>query len=144
MVTQLIQMGTYKGAAYLVSELLEGNTLRQLLQHDPLQVRKVVDYGAQIARGLAGAPEKGIVQRDPKPENLFVTKDGRIKILNFGVAKLSQPQPTLDDGAPTLTEETQPGMVMGTVGYMSPEQARGQEAVTARTFSRSGRSCTRC
>jgi Tol biopolymer transport system component len=124
----VFQMGEYKGAPYLVSELLEGNTLRQLLQHDPLPVRKVLDYGVQIARGLAAAHEKGIVHRDLKPENLFVTKDGRIKILDFGLAKLTQRQPILDEDAPILTEETEPGMVMGTVGYMSPEQARGQEA----------------
>jgi serine/threonine protein kinase len=124
----VFQMGTYKGAPYLVSELLEGNTLRQLLQRGPLQVRKVIDYGIQIARGLAAAHEKGIVHRDLKPENLFVTKDMRIKILDFGLAKVTQRQTALDDGAPTPIEGTEPGMVMGTVGYMSPGQVRGQEA----------------
>jgi eukaryotic-like serine/threonine-protein kinase len=124
----VFQMSTYKGAPYLVSELLEGNTLRQLLQRGPLQVRKVLDYGVQIARGLAAAHDKGIVHRDLKPENLFVTKDSRIKILDFGLAKLTQRQTALDEGAPSLTEGTEPGMVMGTVGYMSPEQARRQEA----------------
>jgi hypothetical protein len=124
----VFELGTYKGAPYLVSELLEGDTLRQLLQRGPLQVRKAVDYGVQIARGLAGAHEKGIVHRDLKPENLFVTKDGRIKILDFGLAKLIQRSTALDDGAPTPTEKTESGMVMGTVGYMSPEQARGQQA----------------
>jgi hypothetical protein len=124
----VFQMGTYKGAPYLVSELLEGNTLRQLLQHGLLQLRKVVDYAVQVARGLAAAHEKGIVHRDLKPENLFVTKDSRIKILDFGLAKLTPRQTALDDTAPTLTEGTEPGMVMGTVGYMSPEQVRGQEA----------------
>ena len=86
------QMGTYEGAPYLVSELLEGETLREQLKRGRLSVRKAIDYGVQIARGLAAAHEKGIVHRDLKPENLFVTKDGRVKILDFGLAKLTQPQ----------------------------------------------------
>ena len=124
----VFQMGTYKGAPYLVSELLEGDTLRQLMQRGPLPVRKVMDYGVQIARGLAAAHEKGIVHRDLKPENLFVTKDSRIKVLDFGLAKLKQNLTVPDDGAPTCTNGTLPGTVMGSVGYMSPEQVRGQEA----------------
>ncbi len=91
-------------------------------------MRKAIDYGVQIARGLAAAHEKGIVHRDLKPENLFVTKDGRVKILDFGLAKLTQPQSSSEHGAPTLTEGTEAGVVMGTVGYMSPEQVRGQAA----------------
>ena len=86
------QMGTYEGAPYLVSELLEGETLREQIKRGRLSVRKAIDYGVQIARGLAAAHEKGIVHRDLKPENLFVTKDGRVKILDFGLAKLTQPQ----------------------------------------------------
>jgi serine/threonine protein kinase/Tol biopolymer transport system component len=122
----VFQMGTYEGAPYLVSELLDGETLREQFKHGRLSVRKTIDYGMQIARGLAVAHEKGIVHRDMKPENLFVTKDGRLKILDFGLAKLTQPQPDSDHKLPTLTGETEAGVVMGTVGYMSPEQVLGQ------------------
>jgi eukaryotic-like serine/threonine-protein kinase len=121
------QMGTHQGSPYLVSELLEGETLREQLKCGKLVVRKAIDYGVQIARGLSAAHEKGIVHRDLKPENLFVTKDGRVKILDFGLAKLMQLQSS-DPAAPTLGGETEPGAVMGTVGYMSPEQVRGQPA----------------
>src|SRR6266567_2587251 len=120
------QFGTYEGAPYLVSELLEGCTLRNLLVRGPVPVRKAVDYATQTAHGLAAAHEKGIVHRDLKPENLFLTKDGRIKILDFGLAKLIQQPPASDPGSPTMTEGTEPGVVLGTVGYMSPEQVRGQ------------------
>ena len=122
------QMGTYEGAPYLVSELLEGETLREQIKRGRLSVRKAIDYGVQIARGLAAAHEKGIVHRDLKPENLFVTKDGRVKILDFGLAKLTQPQSGSEHAALTLTKGTEAGVVMGTVGYMSPEQVRGQTA----------------
>ena len=122
------QMGTYEGAPYLVSELLEGGTLRQQLMRGPLPVRKVIDHGVQIARGLAAAHEKGITHRDLKPENLFVTKDGRVKILDFGLAKLTQCATISDQSAPTVSAETEPGVVMGTVGYMAPEQIRGKPA----------------
>jgi Tol biopolymer transport system component len=122
------QMGTYQGAPYLVSELLEGETLRAQLNRGRLAVRKAIDYGVQIARGLATAHEKGIVHRDLKPENLFVSKDGRVKILDFGLAKLTQPQFSPENAELTLTKGTEAGMVMGTVGYMSPEQVRGQTA----------------
>jgi eukaryotic-like serine/threonine-protein kinase len=122
----VFQMGTHEGAPYLVSELLEGETLREHLQRGRLSLGKAIDYAVQIARGLSAAHEKGIVHRDLKPENLFVTKEGRIKILDFGLAKLTQAQSGSNPGAPTVSGETQPGVVMGTVGYMSPEQGRGQ------------------
>jgi Tol biopolymer transport system component len=118
------QMGTYQGTPYLVSELLQGTTLRDELMSGSVPVRKAVDYGAQIARGLAVAHEKGIVHRDLKPENLFVTKDGQVKILDFGLAKLLQLKGRSEATAPT--QGTASGMVMGTVGYMAPEQVRGQ------------------
>jgi eukaryotic-like serine/threonine-protein kinase len=116
------QMGTYAGVPYLVSELLEGKTLTETIRRGPLPLRKAIDYGVQIAHGLGAAHEKGIVHRDLKPDNLFVTKDGRIKILDFGLAKLTQPKESVTNLAPTLTL---PGVAMGTVGYMAPEQVRG-------------------
>src|SRR5271155_1578725 len=119
------QFGVFEGAPYLVSELLDGSTLRQLLQHGLMPVRKAIDYGVQIAHGLAAAHAKGIVHRDLKPENLFVTKDGHVKILDFGLAKLMHREPDTDVTAATARHETDPGMVMGTAGYMPPEQVRG-------------------
>src|SRR5215469_1316448 len=87
----LYHVGEQNGSPYLVSELLEGESLRQRLQFGPLTIRKTIDYAAQIARGLAAAHDKGIVHRDLKPENVFLTKDGRVKILDFGLAKLTRP-----------------------------------------------------
>jgi serine/threonine protein kinase/Tol biopolymer transport system component len=124
----VFHLGTYQGMPYMVSELLEGQNLRERLRAGGLLVSKAVDYGGQIARGLAAAHEKGIVHRDLKPENLFLTKDGRLKILDFGLAKLTQDQPAVDSDAPSLTEGTEPGMVMGTVGYMAPEQVSARKA----------------
>jgi eukaryotic-like serine/threonine-protein kinase len=118
--------GVFEGVPYLVSELLVGETLRQQLERGPLPVRKAIDTGVQVAHGMAAAHERGIVHRDLKPENLFVTKDGRVKILDFGLAKLTQSQADSDAGTPTMTHATEPGVVMGTAGYMSPEQVRGK------------------
>ncbi|HEY1801588.1 MAG TPA: protein kinase [Terriglobales bacterium] len=121
------QMATHDGLSYMVSELLEGETLRERMRRGPIPLRKAIDYEVQIAHGLAAAHDKGIVHRDLKPENLFITKDGRVKILDFGLAKLTPPK---DDTGQmnTLTQGTDPGMVVGTVGYMSPEQVRGKVA----------------
>jgi Tol biopolymer transport system component len=119
--------GTHEGTPYVVVELLEGATLREKMAGAPVPVRKAVDYARQIAQGLAAAHQKAIVHRDLKPENIFVTSDGRVKILDFGLAKLTRPEdpgPGLT-GAPTRAE-TGTGIVLGTVGYMSPEQVRGQ------------------
>ena len=121
------QMGIYQDAPYLVSELLEGETLRERLKRGALPPRKVIDYGVQIAKGLAAAHEKGIVHRDLKPENLFLTKDGQVKILDFGLARLSQATPSSFAQAPQEVE-TIPGLMMGSMGYMSPEQVRGTGA----------------
>lgn len=123
------RFGTYEGAPYLVSELLEGSTLGHQLQNGPLPLRKTIDYAIQIARGLAAAHEKGIAHRDLKPDNLFVTNDGRVKILDFGLAKLTQPKTDGAEGATvTLQEQTNPGVVLGTAGYISPEQVRAAAA----------------
>jgi serine/threonine protein kinase/Tol biopolymer transport system component len=126
------QFGVFQGAPYLVSELLVGQSLQQALQRGPLPSRKAVDYAVQIAHGLAAAHDKGIVHRDLKPQNLFVTKDGRIKILDFGLAKLIHTPTDSDGDTPTVSHRTDAGMVIGTAGYMSPEQVRG-ETVDRRT-----------
>jgi len=111
----------------VVSELLEGETLRPRVSGTPLAQRRAIDYALQIAHGLAAAHEKGIVHRDLKPDNIFITKDGRVKILDFGIAKLTQADATRSQtDIPTRRVNTGPGVVMGTVGYMSPEQVRGQ------------------
>ena len=122
------QMATHGGASYMVTELLEGETLRERLNRGPIPLRTAVDYGSQIARGLAAAHEKGIVHRDLKPENLFLTRDGRVKILDFGLAKLTLARAASEDEKTVTLQATEPGVVMGTVGYMSPEQVRGQAA----------------
>ena len=121
------QMATHDGVSYMVTELLEGETLRERLRRGQIPLRKAIDYAGQIAHGPAAAHDKGIVHRDLKPENLFITKDGRVKILDFGLAKLTQPKDSSEVEA-TVELGTEPGMVMGTVGYMSPEQVRGKSA----------------
>jgi Tol biopolymer transport system component len=117
------QLGNFEGTTYLVAELLDGGTLRQELTYGALPARKAIDYGVQIAHGLAAAHEKGIVHRDLKPENIFITRDARAKILDFGLAKLMLPE---DGETVTAHDQTTPGQVMGTAGYMAPEQVRGE------------------
>jgi eukaryotic-like serine/threonine-protein kinase len=118
---------THEGAPYIVSELLEGETLRPRLGRTALAQRRAIDYANQIAHGLAAAHERGIVHRDLKPDNIFITKDGRVKILDFGIAKLTQSEAIQSQTEiPTRRIDTDPGTVLGTVGYMSPEQLRGQ------------------
>jgi serine/threonine protein kinase len=112
----------------IVMELLEGQTLRERLKDGGLPVRKALDFGAQIARGLAAAHERGIIHRDLKPENIFVVNNGQIKILDFGLAR--QVTEAVADGATATADGTAPGMVLGTAGYMSPEQVRGQTVDT--------------
>jgi Tol biopolymer transport system component len=121
-------IGEQSSSPFLVSELLEGESLRAVLDRGALPQRKTIEYGVQIAHGLAAAHEKGIVHRDLKPENIFVTKDGRIKILDFGLAKLAQTTGA-DSNEVTLTSShTAAGVVMGTASYMAPEQVRGEAA----------------
>src|SRR5713226_7444880 len=119
-------IGTHDGAPFLVSELLEGQTLREKLEAWPLPVRRAIEYALGIAQGLAAAHEKGIVHRDLKPENVFITRDGRVKVLDFGLAKLASPEESHQTVLTLATPATLPGMVMGTVGYMSPEQVKGE------------------
>jgi Tol biopolymer transport system component len=126
----IYDIGTHDGSPYIVSELLEGQTLRERLTGGPLAIAKVIDFAVQIAHGLGEAHNKGVTHRDLKPENLFITRNERVKILDFGLAKLSD----ADAGvlsvtmAPTGAINTEPGLLMGSVGYMSPEQVRGQPA----------------
>jgi serine/threonine protein kinase/dipeptidyl aminopeptidase/acylaminoacyl peptidase len=125
--------GAHEGRAYLATELLEGESLRERLASGPLPGRKAVDLAAQIARALAAAHEKGIVHRDLKPDNVFLTRDGRAKILDFGLAKLERvPSLEVDRESDTLASPlasgTSPGVLLGTMAYLSPEQARGRPA----------------
>lgn len=125
----VFDIGKENEAIYVVSELLSGETLRERLAGVPLSSRKSVEIALQIAHGLAAAHEKGIVHRDLKPENIFLTKDGRVKILDFGLAKLAEPVPAPSGRSDlqTIDPGTEPGIVLGTVGYMSPEQVRARE-----------------
>jgi dipeptidyl aminopeptidase/acylaminoacyl peptidase len=121
----IYDVGTHEGAPFVVSELMQGQTLRDLLDESPLTPRKAVDLTIQIARGLDAAHGKGIIHRDLKPDNLFVTDDGQMKILDFGLAKLSgAARVVMAGGKPQTTEA---GIVFGTAGYMSPEQVRGKD-----------------
>jgi serine/threonine-protein kinase len=118
--------GTQDGVTFAVMELLEGETLRSRSAKGPLPWREAVEIGAAIADGLAAAHAKGIIHRDLKPENLFLTADGRVKILDFGLARIDPPPGSEVETDPYLPAATSPGVVMGTAGYMSPEQVRGQ------------------
>ncbi len=120
-------IGRQGDAPYIVSELLEGESLRARLRNGALPARKAIEYALQIVRGLAAAHDRGIFHRDLKPENIFVTRDGHVKILDFGLAKLTLPDmaPTGNLSAPTIDSVTSRGVLLGTLGYMSPEQLRG-------------------
>jgi eukaryotic-like serine/threonine-protein kinase len=118
-------VGTEPGQPYIVSELLDGESLRQVIQRGPVPAKHAIEWAAQLARALAAAHERGIVHRDLKPENVFVTRDGRVKVLDFGIAGVV----ALSQSAATRLETlvTSPGMLIGTVGYMAPEQATGAQ-----------------
>src|SRR5437016_4620488 len=121
----VFDFGKHDNSPFIVSELLDGSTLRDLLGAGRLPLRKVLDYSVQIASGLAAAHEKGVVHRDLKPENIFITRDDRVKLLDFGLAKLAIAEGSPKSKAETEQRGTSPGMVVGTAGYMSPEQVRG-------------------
>lgn len=126
-ILSIFHVGRHEGCPYIVTELLQGETLRDRLRRGAMRPREACDCGVEIARGLAAAHDAGIVHRDLKPENLFLTKDGRVKILDFGLARLTQPE-SGDSTTATLSLHTERGQVSGTVGYMAPEQVRGSAA----------------
>src|ERR1700682_6422180 len=125
-ILSIFDFGNQDGTAYAVMELLEGETLSGKLNAGPIPQTQAWDYALQVAKGLSAAHEKGIVHRDLKPENLFVSRDGHLKILDFGLAKrVETVAPGKETSAPTGSGHTEPGTVMGTAGYMSPEQVKG-------------------
>ena len=124
----LHDFGIHEGAPYMVSEFIEGESLRAVVARGPVAARRVIDIAKDIAQGLAAAHDRGIVHRDLKPENILITKSGRAKILDFGIAK-AKPSPGANhEDSPTAPLQTEPGHLLGTVGYVSPEQVRGGEA----------------
>ncbi len=127
-IVAVYDIGQSEGQAYLVSELVDGESLRKLIERGPVSGRRLADIAVQAAEGIAAAHSLGIVHRDLKPENIMLTRDGRVKVLDFGLAK--QNLAGGEEAATVLL--SQPGMVFGTVGYMSPEQVRG-EPVDARS-----------
>ena len=122
----IYDVSTHEGSPYVVSELLVGETLRDVMDGGLIPLDKVIDYAVQVVRGLSAAHEKGIIHRDIKPENLFVQTDGQVKILDFGLAKLIEDDDEISEDSPTVRVKTETGTVIGTVGYMSPEQLRGR------------------
>jgi dipeptidyl aminopeptidase/acylaminoacyl peptidase len=125
----IFDVGAESGHAYAVMELLDGESLREHLSQGPLSVRKATECAIQIARGLAAAHDRGLVHRDLKPDNIFLLRDGRVKILDFGLARTTDAERPTDDAtgvATVFARKTDAGTVMGTVGYMAPEQVRGQ------------------
>jgi len=125
-IVAIYDVGTHGEVPYLVTELLEGETLRERLNRGPIPVRKAIEISTQIAQALSAAHERGIVHRDLKPENVYLTKDGHTKLLDFGLAK--EQSSGAATGMTVTSAQTTPGTVMGTVGYMSPEQVRGMPA----------------
>jgi serine/threonine protein kinase len=127
-IVTVFDVGTHEGHPYLVLELLEGATLREVLRSGTPIPGQAVSWALDAARGLGAAHAQGIVHRDFKPENVFLTRDGRVKVLDFGLAKLHEPfvSSAADPESSSSTRDTTPGLLLGTVGYMSPEQVKGQ------------------
>src|SRR5271157_716483 len=124
-IVTIYELGQDGSSHYIAMELVEGKTLRELLVSGLLPMRKAIEIAAQVAEGLTKAHEAGITHRDLKPENLMVSQDGFVKILDFGLAKRMSTSEELSDMCTLSLSETQPGLLLGTLGYMSPEQARG-------------------
>lgn len=128
-ILSIFDLGTENGVAFVVTELLEGETLKETLQRGPIGWHRAIEIGMAVAEGLAAAHDKGIFHRDIKPANLFITTNGSVKILDFGLAHVERPQTSSTDETVRMsTSITQPGVIMGTVQYMSPEQVCGKPA----------------
>lgn len=127
-IVSIHDVGNVDGINFIVSELLEGETLRQRITAAGMPARKAIELALQLANGLAAAHEQGIVHRDLKPENIFITRSGRLKILDFGLAKLRRPRETAETIDGSSEVHTTVGQVLGTAGYMSPEQVKGESA----------------
>ena len=127
-IVALYDIGTDAGVLYMVTELVDGEPLRALMQHGPVSVRWTIDIATQIPDGLAAAHAANLAHRDLKPENIMVTRDGRVKILDFGLARQTSSTTTAAADVTVAVTRTEPGMVVGTVAYMSPEQVRGVPA----------------
>ena len=140
-IVSIFDLGEEGDLRYLVTELLNGQTLRDALRQGAMPWRRAAEIGATIAEALAAAHAKGIIHRDLKPENVFITSEGRVKILDFGLAKALA---VSGGDATTQAHHTEPGTVMGTLGYVSPEQLRGRKRTSPRTFSPSAACFTRC
>ena len=144
-IVSIYSVGQYDGAPYIVTELLNGETLRERLRKGPLRLRESLDLGVDIARGLGAAHDAGVIHRDLKPENVFVTKDGRVKILDFGLAKLA-PAKVTSDADPTYTGrlQTTPGQMLGTSATCRPSRFAVNPPMHVVTFLPWVQCCTRC
>ena len=139
----IYDIGTHDNGPYLVTELLHGASLRDRLHAGALSPRKAADCAMQVGRGLAAAHEKGIIHRDLKPDNIFICNDGRVKVLDFGLAKLTAPESGDDTITHVELDRTGSGVVLGTAGYMSPEQVRGEKVDARSDISAWALFCTR-